>query len=171
MPNLGNEKSVAGTDIWLTPPHILDALGEFDLDPCASVDRPWDTAKHHFTIEDDGLAQEWFGKVWMNPPYGKALGTWLHRLSKHGNGIALVFARTETRAFFRGVWESPTATGIMFLRSRLKFHRPDGTIAGTAGSPSCLISYGDESFRTLQDCNLDGILLKINDARKGGASC
>ena len=39
---------------WLTPKHITDALGEFDLDPCAPIVRPWETAWNHFTIEDDG---------------------------------------------------------------------------------------------------------------------
>jgi len=40
MPSLGNEATVAGTEVWLTPPYILEALGAFDLDPCASLDRP-----------------------------------------------------------------------------------------------------------------------------------
>ena len=43
------------TDEWLTPPSILKALGHFDLDPCASKNRPWNTAGVHYTIDDDGL--------------------------------------------------------------------------------------------------------------------
>jgi hypothetical protein len=93
MANLGNESTVAGTDVWLTPPYVIEALGEFDLDPCASVDRPWDTAKSHYTIEDDGLLQPWFGRVWCNPPYGPKLGPFLRKMAEHENGIALVFAR------------------------------------------------------------------------------
>lgn len=53
------------TDEWLTPPSILKALGTFDLDPCAPVDRPWDTAARHFTIEYDGLARPW-EEFWCN---------------------------------------------------------------------------------------------------------
>tara|TARA_R110002153_G_scaffold17782_2_gene61915 strand:+ start:243 stop:761 length:519 start_codon:yes stop_codon:yes gene_type:complete len=161
MPSLGNEKSVADTHVWLTPPHIIEALGAFDLDPCASVDRPWDTALKHYTEEDDGYSKDWLGRVWMNPPYGPELDRWLHKLSSHGNGIALVFARTETRAFFRNVWASETARGIMFLRGRLKFHKPDGTVGGTAGAPSCLIAYGDGNLQALRDCELDGVVLEI----------
>ena len=86
MPNLGNEPTVAGTEVWLTPPHVLDALGPFDLDPCASVDRPWDTASNHFTEEHDGLAQDWQGRVWCNPPYGPKMKHWLKRLSEHEGG-------------------------------------------------------------------------------------
>jgi hypothetical protein len=160
MPNLGNEATVAGTEVWLTPPYIIEALGEFDLDPCASVDRPWDTAKHHFTIEDDGLAQDWFGRVWCNPPYGPKLGPFLRRLSEHeGGGIALVFARTETKAFFDFVWDR--ATAIFFMKGRVRFYKPNGEIGGTAGSPSVLIAYGEKDAEVLQNCSLPGKFVRI----------
>ena len=64
-------------DEWLTPPEIIKALGEFDLDPCSPVNRPWDTAKKHFTKFDDGLNKEWDGRVWVNPPYGRETFKWL----------------------------------------------------------------------------------------------
>lgn len=48
-------------DEWLTPPHIMTALGKFDLDPCAPINRPWATADKHYTVEDDGLSQVWGG--------------------------------------------------------------------------------------------------------------
>jgi hypothetical protein len=161
MPTLGNESSVSATDVWLTPPYILKALGEFDLDPCSSEDRPWDTAKHHYTIKDDGLTQEWFGRVWCNPPYGPKMGPFLHKLANHPEGgIALIFARTETRAFFDCVWDK--ATAILFLKGRVKFHRPDGQVGGTAGSPSVLIAYGEKEAELLKNCNLQGKYLRIN---------
>jgi hypothetical protein len=160
MPSLGNEATVAGTEVWLTPPYILEALGAFDLDPCASVDRPWDTARHHYTIEDNGLEQEWFGRVWLNPPYGPKLGPFLEKLSNHsGGGVALVFARTETRAFFDYVWDR--ATAIFFIKGRIKFHKPNGELAGTSGSPSVLIAYGEAEAKVLENCKLKGKFLRI----------
>ncbi|MDR0672754.1 MAG: phage N-6-adenine-methyltransferase [Zoogloeaceae bacterium] len=60
-------RGVPATHDWLTPPEILDALGEFDLDPCASEFQPWRTAKKQFTIRDNGLTREWEGRVWCNP--------------------------------------------------------------------------------------------------------
>lgn len=48
---------------WLTPPSIIKSLGDFDLDPCSPINRPWDTAKKHFNVNDDGLAQNWGGSV------------------------------------------------------------------------------------------------------------
>ena len=159
MANLGNESTVAGTDVWLTPPYVIEALGEFDLDPCASVDRPWDTAKSHYTIEDDGLLQPWFGRVWCNPPYGPKLGPFLRKMAEHENGIALVFARTETRAFFDFVWNE--ATAIFFIKGRLRFYKPDGSMGGTAGSPSVLIAYGESQAEVLKSCTLQGKYVRI----------
>ncbi len=91
-------------DEWLTPPEIIEALGPFDLDPCAPIVRPRDTAARHFTLEDDGLMQPWEGRVWLNPPYGKHTWKWLNRLALHGQGITIIFARTETEGFQRFVW-------------------------------------------------------------------
>jgi len=160
MPSLGNETTVSSTDVWLTPPHILEALGPFDLDPCASEDRPWDTARIHYTIKDDGLSQTWSGRVWCNPPYGPKMAPFLEKLATHpGGGVALVFARTETRAFFDHVWDK--ATGILFLKGRLKFHKPDGELGGTAGSPSVLIAYGEAEAELLKSCKLNGKYIRI----------
>ena len=92
------------TDVWLTPPEIIQALGPFDLDPCAAVDQPWSTAGKHYTKQDDGLAQDWDGFVWCNPPFGPEAAVWLDRLSTHGTGIGLTPARTETRWFVKYVW-------------------------------------------------------------------
>lgn len=44
---------------WLTPPQLLRALGPFNLDPCAPVNRPWDMAARHYTVLDDGLSKPW----------------------------------------------------------------------------------------------------------------
>ena len=145
------------SDIWLTPRFILDALGEFDLDPCASPDPLiWKTAKNHYT--EKGLDQEWFGRIWCNPPYGKKTGIWLNKLASHGNGIALVFARTETKMFFDSVWNK--ADAILFLEGRLFFHYPDGDKAkSNSGGPSCLIAYGKNNVDCLKACILKGQLV------------
>ena len=52
-------------DEWLTPPDLMSKLGEFDLDPCSPAIRPWDTAKKHYCLEDDGLNKEWEGALFI----------------------------------------------------------------------------------------------------------
>ena len=149
MANLGGEKNVAGTDVWLTPPWLMALLGEFDLNPCSPLDRPWDTARKHYTIADDGLVCEWEGRVWCNPPYGRGMEIWLNRLASHpSGGLALIFARTETKAFFNEVWDKTDA--LLFFKGRLKFHTPDGQEAQAAQSPSVLIAYGKAEVGVLR---------------------
>lgn len=147
-----------GTDVWLTPPDILKALGEFDLDPCAAVNQPWNTAKTHFTVNDDGLSLAWFGRVWCNPPFGREAEKWLSKLAAHGNGIALIPARTETRFFYECVWEK--ANAVLFIRGRPHFHYPDGKKAGfNSGAPISLVAYGAANVEALQRSGL-GVLVR-----------
>ena len=151
----GHHSATSLKDEWITPQWLLRPLGEFDLDPCAAVGQPWPTAKRHFMIEDDGLSRRWEGRVWLNPPYGKNLGPWLKRLAEHGNGVALIFARTETAFFFRYVWEC--ADGLLFLRGRITFFNVEGNAAnGTSGAPSVLVAYGEENAEKIRLSGLSG---------------
>lgn len=147
-------------DEWLTPPEIVYSLGEFDLDPCSPINRPWDTANKHFTILDDGLSKEWSGRVWMNPPYGKEAIKWMDKLSRHGNGIALIFARTETKMFFSHVWDK--ADAILFIQGRLTFYNVDGTKPkANGGAPSVLIAYGKENVEALRKVKHTGKFIEL----------
>jgi hypothetical protein len=77
------------------------------------------------------------------------------RLADHGNGIALIFARTETEMFHRLVWRM--ATALLFLEGRLHFRRLDGTRAPfNAGAPSVLVAYGESNAEILKNCGIDG---------------
>lgn len=50
------------TNTWLTPQSLIEALGPFDLDPCAAPSpRPWPSAKYHIELPVDGLAEAWYG--------------------------------------------------------------------------------------------------------------
>lgn len=148
------------TDEWLTPPEIVKALGVFDLDPCASLNRPWNTAVKHYTIDDDGLSKLWQGRIWLNPPYGRETGKWLKRLAHHGNGIALVFARTETKMFFESVWGK--ARGFLFVKGRLSFYYPNGRKSiSNSGGPSVLIAYGHENTISLEQSGIEGQFIRL----------
>lgn len=154
--SIGGHHTTASTrDEWLTPPEILLPLCSFDLDPCASIQRPWPTATRHLTVEDDGLSHEWSGRVWLNPPYGSQTAHWLDRMADHNDGIALVFARTETAMFFSHVWLR--ATAMLFLEGRLHFCSVEGFRAsGNAGAPSVLIAYGEDNAEILRASGLRG---------------
>lgn len=158
----GHQSHDMKSDNWLTPKYIIEDLGPFDLDPCASEDRPWDTARKHYIIVDNGLVQPWFGRIWCNPPYGKISEKWLKKLSEYGRGTALIFARTETKMFFKYVWEK--ADALLFIRNRLYFYRPDGSRAkSNSGAPSVLIAYGDEDFLRLRDSKIGGSFVSLRE--------
>jgi len=137
---------------WLTPPYIPRDLGEFDLDPCQPIEPPFTHAKHGYNILDDGLSKEWFGRVWCNPPYGRETWDWVEKLADHGNGIALVYARTETKGFHSQVWER--ADAVFFFKGRLKFYYVDGTEGGAATAPSCLVAYGQNNVEAMYNSTI-----------------
>ena len=151
------------TNDWLTPRWLLDALGPFDLDPCASESNPLHASlgfAQHFTAytwREDGLSKPWSGFVWCNPPYGPHAGKWLTRLAEHGNGIALVFARTETKTFNPALLR---ADATLFIAGRLVFETPNQTRAkGNAGAPSMLLAFGQEAEKRLRRSQIPGALM------------
>lgn len=152
----GHERPHEGqTNNWGTPLWIVKALGQFDLDPCGRVGHPtaaevWDENEH------DGLHEQWSGRVWMNPPYGPHVGKWLAKLAEYGDGIALIFARTETKAFWEHIWTK--ADGLLFLVGRIAFLREDGSSTGSAGAPSVLVAYGAKNVEALKNSGLQGAL-------------
>lgn len=163
----GHQSARSKSEIWLTPPEIIAELGPFDFDPCAAPEpRPWPTALQMISKADgDGLALEWDGRVWLNPPYaGKRIERWLARLAEHGLGTALISARTETEAFERQVWSR--ASGLLFLFGRLHFHHPGGERAHeNAGAPSVLCAYGSDDLDRLAASCLPGALVPLRFAR------
>jgi hypothetical protein len=137
-----HERPQGNSTEWYTPPELFEALGiGFDLDPAAPPGGvPWVPARRHFSRSDDGLSQPWQGRVWLNPPYGRDIGRWLERLAEHGDGLALVFARTDTKWFYQAF---AAATAVCFIRGRLRFISGDGqTASSAAGAPSLLMAYG-----------------------------
>lgn len=156
------QRSVGKTQVWLTPPHIVRALGPFDLDPCAApAPRPWATAAAHIAPPEDGLKMAWNGRIWLNPPFHRyQVGHWLARLADHGIGTALLFARVDTKAWFRSVWGK--AEGALFLRGRLTFHLPSGELSDwNGGAPPVLVAYGEQDAERLYNSGLDGHFVPI----------
>jgi DNA N-6-adenine-methyltransferase (Dam) len=127
---------------WYTPPELFEALGtHFDLDPAApSGGVPWVPATRHYSREDDGLTQPWKGRIWLNPPYGLGIGRWMNKLAEHGDGLALVFARTDMPWF---QWAMTEATAVCFIKHRLTFIPGEETFTPRpASAPSVLLAYG-----------------------------
>jgi hypothetical protein len=153
---LGSHQSTIGkSQVHLTPKWIIDRLGPFDLDPCAATVRPWDCARVNFTEQMNGLAMGWLGFVWLNPPFDRReVGRWISKLADHGNGIALLHARTET-GWFEPIWQR--ADLILFMADRIHFCRPDGTMQeANSGAPAVLVAFGQEAVKRLRRSGIAG---------------
>ena len=160
------DSRIAGTHEWLTPRWIVDALGPFDLDPCAPPPerRLWATASQHYDETQDGLSLPWHGLVWCNPPYGPHTKSWLRRCADHGDAIALVCARTDTRWFHEHV--APRATAVLFLRGWISFLQSvTGRVCGTPAAPSILVAYGERAADRLRALRDRGALVRFGDVR------
>ena len=158
------ERSACATDEWYTPKELIDALGVFDTDPCAPVKPLWQTAIRMYNRDNDGLTKTWIGRVWLNPPYSRPLiECFVKRLAEHGNGIALLFNRCDSKMFQDVIFEK--ATAIMFLRGRIKFYRPDGSRGGSPGCGSVLIAFGEENAEILRRCDIVGKYVRINSSK------
>lgn len=131
----------SATDDWGTPQALFDQLnGEFGftLDVCASESNH--KVANYFSKEDDGLAQEWTGTVWMNPPYGRTIGHWMRKAFESAGGgavvVCLVPARTDTAWW----WDYAMNGEVRFIRGRLKFN--DGK--NPAPFPSAIVIFRGE---------------------------
>lgn len=114
------------TDEWETPQAFFDELNRefsFDLDVCATGSNA--KCNRYYSLEEDGLRQPWFGRVWCNPPYGNKIPLWLQKASDEILATAelivmLIPARTDTRWFHEYVYNKP-GIEIRFVKGRLKF--------------------------------------------------
>lgn len=129
----------SATDLWETPQDLFDRLNavfNFKTDVCATPDNA--KCKRYFTLKEDGLKQDWRGVCWMNPPYGRQIGSWIEKayLSAKQNRatvVCLLPARVDTRW-----WHDYCAKGeVTFLRGRLKF----GTSDNSAPFPSAIVVF------------------------------
>jgi len=140
-----------------TPKQIIDlvigTLGGIDLDPCSnSGDSPNIPAGEHYTQFENGLSRTWFGRVYMNPPYGREIGNWVRKLVSEfraGNvrsAVALVPARVDT-SWFGELYGFP----ICFIRGRLRFLDSNGEPQGSAPFPSAIVYMGNDSERFVRE--------------------
>lgn len=107
---------------WITPTVLWWPIHEefkFTLDVCATAESA--RCKRFFTPDDDGLAQDWRGACWMNPPFGRTIGKWVEKAafeaSKGATVVALLPARTDT------AWWHEHCVGreIRFIKGRVAF--------------------------------------------------
>ena len=125
-----------GENEWFTPPEYIAAarevMGGIDLDPATHpLAQKTIGARQFYTAADDGLAQPWHGRVWLNPPYAQPLiAQFIKKLVEEvglqnvQQAILLTHNYTDTAWFHQAErW----ADRICFTRGRVKFVDADGS--------------------------------------------
>lgn len=147
---------------WYTPGWVFDELGiEFDLDPCSPLSHEsLVPATNKYTLLDDGLSQPWNGSVFLNPPYGRDTPQWMDKLIDHGDGIALVFSRTDTRWFQRCLC---SAESVLLVAGRIQFIPGDENKhkVSRCGAASAFFAFGDRCAAALDNLRSRGFLIKL----------
>lgn len=131
----------SNTNEWSTPIDIFNELNRefnFTLDPCSTKENA--KCDKFFTIEDNGLLQDWSQDVvFMNPPYGREIKDWIKKAyeeSKKGSiVVCLIPSRTDTKYWHDYIFKY--AYDIRFIRGRLKF----GDVKTPAPFPSAIIVF------------------------------
>ena len=112
------------SDEWATPRELYEELNNefnFTLDPAATSNNA--KCEKYYTIEDDGLEQDWGGQtVFCNPPYSK-IKEWVRKaytesLKPDTTVVLLIPSRTDTSYFHDYILGRAE---IRFIRGRLKF--------------------------------------------------
>ena len=136
---------------WATPKPffemLADRFGTFDIDVCAWPHNA--KCERYYTQDDDGLAQEWYGDAWCNPPYGHGhIIQWMQKAEKEIRHrplrivVFLVPAATDTTWFH----EYCVAHGalILFVKNRIHFSSPERT--GRGSHPSMVVRFTSASL-------------------------
>lgn len=122
------------TDLWETPKELFERLDiefNFTLDVCATNENA--KCEKFFSKETNGLKQVWFGQCWMNPPYGREIGTWVKKAYESNClVVGLLPARTDTKWFHEYIQGKAE---IRFIKGRLKFSNH----ANSAPFPSMIV--------------------------------
>lgn len=129
------------TNEWATPQDFFDRLNTFylfTLDPCATSENA--KCARFFTEAEDGFMQPWAPeRVFMNPPYGRAIGKWVKKAYEESlrgaTVVCLIPARTDTKWFHSFIWGK--AANIVFVQGRIKF----GGHSNAAPFPSMVVTY------------------------------
>ena len=145
MTNTNHSKTKGQSDEHYTTKSIFSALNVvFDLDVAAPSGGGNAPALHYYDKESDGLSSQWWGNVWMNPPYSSPT-PWVEKWLDHGNGICLV--AVSRAKWYDRLWRE--CDGILNLPPSLKFMTPDGKSKGIF-MPCVLASIGAENTDALR---------------------
>lgn len=158
----------SGDNEWYTPKQYIEAarsvMGKIEIDPASSqVANKVVKADRIYTANDDGLKQEWSGKLWMNPPYSSNLvGKFVEKLAASvesgevTEALVLVNNATETKWFAR---LASVSSFLCFPKGRVKFYHPRKESIPLQGQVVAYVGQNKKQFSS--EFNKFGLVVKI----------
>lgn len=160
----------SGDNEWYTPALYVEAaravMGKIELDPASTPEaNKVVKAENIHTAKDDGLQQDWTGKLWMNPPYETALvGKFIEKLATSvesgavPEALVLVNNATETKWFVR---LAGVSAFLCFLTGRVKFWQPGNHDSATGLQGQAVAYIGKHGKRFTEHFKQFGIVVEI----------
>ena len=53
------------------------------------------------------------------------------------------------------------ASGILFVKGRIRFYHVSGKIGGTPGAPSVIVAYGKNNSKSLRESGIEGKFIDL----------
>lgn len=158
-----------GENEWYTPQEYVEAarevLGDFDLDPASSdIAQQRIKAAEYFTLADDGLSKDWYGRVWLNPPYAQpAIRQFIEKLCAEYSDSDVVGAVLLTHNYTDTAWfhiAAQQASAICFTRGRIGFLSPEGKRAAPTQGQA-FFYFGPDSERFADVFQRFGLVVSV----------
>ena len=128
------------TPAWLMA-RVSGFLGGEFFDPCpASMGHP----------SANGLAMQWRGRVYINPPYGRTIREWIAKAMCEPADETILLLPAYTDALW---YQSLAGCAMCFIKRRVYFDTPDGRTV-RAPHPSVLVYKGsrtDQFYASFHD--------------------
>lgn len=162
---MGRQNTEDLKDVWQTPPELLKMITveeKISLDPCAGDDT--DIADTNYRKEDDGLSQDWFGRVFVNPPFSQKI-EFLKKAVEERDNTDVIFVVTPDSTDTKSWWHeyiAPEADYVWFSEGRIEYLDPEtGRRQDQMPTFGTAISvFGDPSNVVLKELASSGQLMK-----------
>ena len=160
-----------GENEWFTPERYIalarEVLGEIDLDPATHEQaQKIIRATRFYTKADDGLKQDWIGRVWLNPPYSQPLiGQFVAKLLMELNAGRTTAAVALTHNYTDAIWFHDAiseADAACFTQGRVKFYEPSGEIAKPTQGQT-FFYYGSDVDMFKREFGRIGVIVRPED--------
>ncbi len=161
---MAKQRHLSEKDVWRTPQWLIDGIEKYkniSLDPCAGAETEIGDINYRLEDGDDGLQEEWFGTVFVNPPFTQK-NEWLSKALDERENTDLIMFLTPDSTDVQSWWHGkivPNADYVWFSYGRMNYIDPDKGEVDNTQKPTfgtAISMYGDVPDELLQFFDEEG---------------